>query len=66
MDDSWHEDFDNLSLNTYEDEEGFDNTYEDEEETFRSLLTYPQLELFLGRLFESYYISNCSYCIINI
>ena len=48
MDDSWLEDFDNLSLNTYEeDEEDFDNTYEDEEETFRSLLTYPQLDCFL-------------------
>jgi DNA polymerase III delta prime subunit len=49
MDDSWLEDFDNLSLNTYEDEEDFDNIYDDddEEETFRSLLTYPQLDCFL-------------------
>jgi len=38
MDDPWLEDFDNLSLNTYE---------EDEEETFRSLLIYPQLDCFL-------------------
>ncbi len=67
MDDSWLEDFDNLSLNMYEeDEEDFDNTYEDEEETFRSLLTYPQLDCFLEGFFESYYISNCFYCIINI
>ena len=38
MDDSWLEDFNNLCL----------NTYEDEEESVRSLLTYPQFDCFLN------------------